>query len=288
MPERDLTEQEPPALFSLHGRMGLFGKEHKKVAAEFVLEKAADFHVAFGTTPAIYNEVREQIEPLPATADLEESLAAYNESVDPQFRFDVQKCTFEDVLTEVEHARGAYEENAQGVRGMLHRGVRFVGEYADQITPWIARQNAANRDKILGAFEDIPNLILSVKARQNQWATAKALRTSAIQLYETLARAMARLIFLLNGSMSHEPRWGQRALKVLKRLGASAHTSHSIDAILAGVQKQADLFKECLDKMRDQRAIDTGADAAATKAIAEKTYAKLTDMALESDNNMLS
>jgi hypothetical protein len=46
--------------------MGLFGKEHKKVAAEFVLETASDYHVAFGTTPAFYNEDREQIEPLPA------------------------------------------------------------------------------------------------------------------------------------------------------------------------------------------------------------------------------
>lgn len=46
--------------------MGLFGKLHKKEAAEFVLEKAPDFHEAFGTTPAIYNEDSDQIEALPA------------------------------------------------------------------------------------------------------------------------------------------------------------------------------------------------------------------------------
>lgn len=46
--------------------MGLFGKEHKKLAAEFVLETASDYHVAFGTTPAFYNEDRGQIELLPA------------------------------------------------------------------------------------------------------------------------------------------------------------------------------------------------------------------------------
>lgn len=46
--------------------MGLFGKEHKKVAAEFVLKTASDYHVAFGTAPAFYNEGRGQIEPLPA------------------------------------------------------------------------------------------------------------------------------------------------------------------------------------------------------------------------------
>jgi hypothetical protein len=47
--------------------MGLIGKRHKKEAAEYVLENASDFHEAFGTTPAVYNEEREQIEALPAT-----------------------------------------------------------------------------------------------------------------------------------------------------------------------------------------------------------------------------
>lgn len=46
--------------------MGLFGKQHRKDTADFVLEKASDFHEAFGTTPAIYNEDSEQIEALPA------------------------------------------------------------------------------------------------------------------------------------------------------------------------------------------------------------------------------
>ena len=46
--------------------MGLFGKQHKKDAAEYVLKKASDYHEAFGTTAAIYNEDSEQIEALPA------------------------------------------------------------------------------------------------------------------------------------------------------------------------------------------------------------------------------
>ncbi|KAK1144152.1 hypothetical protein N8T08_005814 [Aspergillus melleus] len=119
-------------------------KEHKKAAATYILEKASDYHEAFGT-PAVYNEDRDTFEPLPATraSDLEEALATYNECVESKFKFEVQ--TY--------------------------------------------------------AFEGIPELMLSVKARQNQWASAKALRESAIDLYGTLARALAKLIVILNGSM---------------------------------------------------------------------------------------
>lgn len=42
-----------------------------------------------------------------------------------------------EVVTELEHAREAYEKKAQGVRGILRRSVRAVGDYADQITPWV-------------------------------------------------------------------------------------------------------------------------------------------------------
>lgn len=70
-------------------------------------------------------------------SDLQQSLVAYNESVDPKFRFDVHECTFKDVVEELDHAREVYEKKALGLSGILHRGVRAVGDYADQITPWV-------------------------------------------------------------------------------------------------------------------------------------------------------
>ncbi|KAJ5410654.1 uncharacterized protein N7487_005013 [Penicillium crustosum] len=260
-------------------------KQHKRVAAEYVLEKATDYHEAFGTTPAVYNEDEDSIEELPASVDLQQSLVAYNESVDPKFRFDVHECTFKDVVEELDHAR---------------EGVRAVGDYADQITPWvdlipsdnglcflsaglkiifgIARQNATNRERILGAFDNIPDLILSAKARQSQWATAKKLRTAAIRLYETLARAMAQLIFLLNGSTSHTLRWSERALKIIRRLTISSHTGRSIDSILGEVQGQADVFNRCLEHVRDQRFIDTGADVAEIKELSRDIENKISSL----------
>ncbi|KAJ5959953.1 uncharacterized protein N7479_007103 [Penicillium vulpinum] len=272
-------------------------KQHKRTAAEYVLEKAVDYHEAFGTTPAVYNEDEDNIEELPASADLQQSLVAYNESVDPKFRFNIRECTFEDVVEELDHAREEYEKKAKGLSGILHRGVRAVGDYADQITPWvdlipsdnglcflgaglkiifgIARQNATDRERILGAFDNIPDLILSAEARQNQWATAKKLRTAAIRLYETLARAMAQLIFLLNGSTSHAPRWSERALKIIRRVRASPHTGRSIDSILGEVQGQADVFNRCLEHVRDQRAIDTGADVAENKELSKNIDNKI-------------
>lgn len=48
--------------------MGWPKKQHKKLAVEFALEKAVDYHEAFGTTPAVYNEDEDRIEELPASA----------------------------------------------------------------------------------------------------------------------------------------------------------------------------------------------------------------------------
>ncbi len=124
--------------------------------------------------------------------------------------------------------------------------------------------------------------MLSVKDRQNQWATARALRTRATQLYDTLARAVARLIFLLNGSLSHAPRWGERALRRLRSLAPSAQTAH-IESILNEVKNQAALFDQCLERVRDQRAIDTGADVAAAKIIAERTDSQVKALALAAE-----
>lgn len=56
--------------------------------------------------------------------------------VDLQFRLDIQSCTFHKVVTELDHARDAYEKKAQGVRGIVRRGIRAMDDYADQITPW--------------------------------------------------------------------------------------------------------------------------------------------------------
>ncbi|PWY87580.1 hypothetical protein BO70DRAFT_427502 [Aspergillus heteromorphus CBS 117.55] len=278
-------------------------KSHKRAAATFALNNGADYHKAFGTL-AVYNEDSEEIEPLPGASDLEESLKAYNDSVDPEFRFEIEKCTFENVMSELDHAQEAYTKKARGPSGALRKVVRGAGDFSDQITPWlglipsdyglgfltagltiifsIAKQNSSNRGKILGAFKDIPELMLSVKAQQNQWASAKALRESARELYDTVARALASLILLLNGSMSQESRISKRARKLVDRLFAAGNTAKLIDGILAGVQKQAQRFRQCLDHVRDDLAIQTRGDVASTKAIAGRSETTLNEMKQDS------
>ncbi|KAJ5580214.1 uncharacterized protein N7459_006199 [Penicillium hispanicum] len=215
-----------------------------------------------------------------------------------QFRFNVKKCTFNDVMVELAQARDIYEDNAQGWN-FWRQGLRTAGDYADEITPWfdlipsdhglnflsaglkiifgIAQQNASNRANILGAFQDIPELMLTAKDQQGQWK-AKKLQKTAIELYNTLARALARLIFILNGSMRPHPSLSERANKFIKRLVASGYTAKVIDGILAGVQKQAKRFENCLQQVRDDLAIKTGADAAAAKEIADRTENKVDDI----------
>lgn len=70
-------------------------------------------------------------------SDLENSLLIYNESVEEHLRFNIQQCTLKDVFDELDLVRGNYEEKAKGPSGILRRGARAVGDYADQITPWI-------------------------------------------------------------------------------------------------------------------------------------------------------
>ena len=97
---------------------------------------------------------------------------------------------------------------------------------------------------------------------------------------------MAQLIFLLNGSNSNAPRWSERALKIIRRLTASSHTGRSIDSILNEVKNQAAVFDQCLEHVRDQRAIDTGADVADNKKSLKDLDAKLTALSEKSANGI--
>ena len=102
--------------------------------------------------------------------------------------------------------------------------------------------------------------MLSAKEQQTQWKSER-LQKSAINLYNTLARALARLIFIFNGSMSQHPSLSERANKFIKRLVASGYTAKSIDNILGGVQKQSQRFERSLQQARDDLAIKTGETA---------------------------
>lgn len=59
----------------------------------------------------------------------------YNETADPKFKFDVKKCTFNDVMHELDEARKTYDGQAQGWN-IWRKGLRMVGDYAGTITPW--------------------------------------------------------------------------------------------------------------------------------------------------------
>ena len=99
--------------------------------------------------------------------------------------------------------------------------------------------------------------MLSAKEQEAQWKSAK-LRKRAIELYDTLARVLARLIFILNGTMGPNISLSKRASKFFKRLIASGYTAKSIDGLLAEVQTQAQSFEKALQRVRDDLVIQTG------------------------------
>lgn len=83
--------------------------------------------------------------------------------------------------------------------------------------------------------------------------------------------------------MSHAPKWSERASKIRRRVAQSSHTSRLIDSILNDVQNQAGTFDRCLQHVRDQRDIDTGADVADNKKSLNNLSNRMMD--LSRDNN---
>ncbi|KAL5041338.1 hypothetical protein BDW71DRAFT_217925 [Aspergillus fruticulosus] len=276
-------------------------KEHSKQVAVFVAEKAPDYHEYFGMAPVDYNAESDKLEPLPADKDLKETLLAYNESVEPQLRIELTTCSFDDVLRELDRAQKAYDQKAQGIRGFMRKTVRSMGDNADALSLWldivppdhglsllaagltIIFWNADNREKILGALEDIPDLMLRVKEHQNQWRTVKGLQASAKELYGTLTWALARLIVLLNGSMRSKEKWTERACRLFGKVLGPTDAGRKIDGILEYVKKKAKKFDDCLQLVRDQRAIDTGVDVFLAREAILRVESQLKGMKEESN-----
>ncbi|KAL5338111.1 hypothetical protein BJX70DRAFT_399020 [Aspergillus crustosus] len=234
-------------------------KKQKQVAADFTLQRGKDYHEALAC-PAVYDEERGKIGPIPAIRVRQEALNVYNDTIEESLRFSVKGCTFNDVFTELHEAEETYRRRASGPANILRKVGRTTGDYADETAPWcdlipldhglnflsaglkivigIARRNADNRKKILDAFRDIPSLIIDTAIQLSQFASDPLLNSSAIMLYDTVAQSIAELIVLLNGSISSAARSADRVIELKNRFFSPSLVGMNIDDILGAFTTQ--------------------------------------------------
>lgn len=83
--------------------------------------------------------------------DLQEALNVYNATAPDTLRFNVQCCTFNDVLSELKMAVRVYEGKAAGNSNLLRRMARAAGDYSVEIAPWCNLVTADNGLNVLSA-----------------------------------------------------------------------------------------------------------------------------------------
>ncbi|KAJ5984070.1 hypothetical protein N7481_006169 [Penicillium waksmanii] len=249
---------------------------------QFVQQNGDKYHEALGAK-AHYNEVTTWFEPTPdsgysnAEDDLRIALYEYNETTEEKYRLDLVSYTLNDVLLEIAEADGRYKEKEKGIAG-AHRHVgRFAGDNADALRPWlelipndigmsvlagglkailnIAKKNAENRQKILRALHEIPDVMFQTQKQQNVFAAVPSIRVEAIHLYKILAHSLAHLITTLNPSRS-KGKFREKA----KRLGRKLiphHSAAEIDELLSEAQTSVGKFRDCLQLVRDEYLVAT-------------------------------
>jgi len=71
-------------------------------------------------------------------SDLEEALARYKQAAGKSALIDLDRIwTWDDILDEVDKSQRLYAEASQGMKGVIRRGFRKVGDLEPAINPWV-------------------------------------------------------------------------------------------------------------------------------------------------------
>jgi hypothetical protein len=101
-------------------------------------------------------------------SDLEDALERYQQMAKPPLKFDVKRCTWEDVLDERTRAQEEYFANGRGGENFVRRTFRKAGDLAPAVSPWL--DLIPNNDKGLCVLNGGLRLIFNVRAGSN-WET---------------------------------------------------------------------------------------------------------------------
>ncbi|KAF4462261.1 hypothetical protein FALBO_10931 [Fusarium albosuccineum] len=135
--------------------------------------------------------------------------------VDPRLDLDVDNCTWEDVFRCMTRAQTDYNHKAKKWQGVAHRLLRKAGDYADHVDPWLklippeygmgiigagisiifrlAHTASKNREKILNAFEEVPIIVASSKAKMKAFPGNQVLQSCSEKLNLAIIVAVSKL-----------------------------------------------------------------------------------------------
>ncbi|RDL37692.1 uncharacterized protein BP5553_05125 [Venustampulla echinocandica] len=237
----------------------------------FIGTEAPKIDPAFGV-PSHYDYQRATFGPRKPHHDLEEALLQYKKlKLTPTLDFDVENCSWEDVLDQMTKVKGDYEDRANGLKNTFRKVWRKMGDgdILGNINPlldmipnqyglsvlrgglafifYLAKKAAKKRDKIFSAFEDIPDVIARAMAKRELFPSHKRLRECSDKLYSTLLLAITHLIgYLL-------PKQAKQIFQNFKE----SLSETEIDGILGSVSTDAAALSLCAEGLLEAAAVET-------------------------------
>ncbi|KAI5863767.1 hypothetical protein GGS23DRAFT_565261 [Durotheca rogersii] len=209
----------------------------------------------------------DESEVLDESEGLRAALIEYqNLAIDPRLELDVDTCTWENVFECMTGAEEDYEQKAKSWRGVGRRLLRKAGDRAEDVNPWLelippeygmgiigagisimfmlARNASENREKILNAFEEIPIIVASAKAKLRAFPDNQELKSCNKKLSLEIVVSVSKLV----GALLPE----KHAKKVPYFWFRSKLGKSTIDDVLKSLRYQADALKRLVQDFVDE------------------------------------
>ncbi|KAI0162323.1 hypothetical protein GGR57DRAFT_318863 [Xylariaceae sp. FL1272] len=203
--------------------------------------------------------------------------------------FNICDCSWDDVLAQLELAKSScVADCGKGYR----KADRFLAKAASYTEKWLdllpdeyglsvvrgglalvfsmATTKIENRDKIVQAFEDIPDMIRTIETACKIFQSDEDENIAAIakDLYDGLCTDIPDLIHIVEGK-------GPKLKRLLNRLAAGAPQTEKIDGILDRVKTRSKRLETSIERIKMRLDGKQRSDISAIRQSAEATHAAL-------------
>ncbi|KFA78623.1 hypothetical protein S40288_11199 [Stachybotrys chartarum IBT 40288] len=191
-------------------------QQNVTMVAEFIGTEAAAFHGAFGA-PSRLNTAVAQYEP-PEVYELRETLHNHQNRAAKYVDFisDLDQCTWENVHEELRKAQQAAIRSEERGKNLIKKVWRKIGVTSSVLAPGLAaipdnlcilngglavifslaRHSEMNREKILAAFENVPNIIEMARNKAETLPLDGA-NPKSVQLHKSVQELQNTLLEIL-------------------------------------------------------------------------------------------
>ncbi|KAE9373805.1 hypothetical protein N431DRAFT_407513 [Stipitochalara longipes BDJ] len=252
-------------------------------ATDLMNQRAATFHEALDvesrSNTAISEPQSKEI------SDLEETLKRYQRQAPDQvdFDFDLLRCTWDDVLHELERAQAAVSERDNRGENFYRKAWRALGTVETVLAPRLttipdnlnvlqgglvaifrlARHRSQNRQKILRVFEDIPNVIMMAYGKAG---TIPQDRPGSLQLHRMIGELQQTLLRTIPDLIDR--------LNPVNFMGKAMHPfkDFNIDDLLAEVRCSSERVRACVEEVIDDMIVSTHQTVVGNNMVSKDIY----------------